>query len=79
MQLNGNGYPQTRTNGEKKFLHHIVMNTTQIIDHINGNKLDNRRPNLRLADASLNNLNKHSSSRNTSGVIGVSWSSRDQK
>lgn len=44
-----------------------------LIDHINGNKSDNRIVNLREATHSQNLHNAKRSSRNTSGVKGVSW------
>lgn len=42
------------------------------VDHINENKLDNRRKNIRICTKSQNSLNKGLSQRNTSGFIGVS-------
>jgi hypothetical protein len=45
------------------------------IDHINGNKSDNRLCNLRVATRSQNNINRVRPPRNnTSGVRGVSYS-----
>lgn len=49
------------------------------IDHINGVRQDNRIENLRAADAVLNAKNMRRSNRNTSGILGVSWSRRDKK
>jgi hypothetical protein len=43
------------------------------IDHINGDKIDNRYSNLRLATPSQNQANKGMRSDNTSGVKGVTW------
>lgn len=56
-------------------IHHGYIPT--MIDHVNGNKADNRIVNLRPATSSQNNMNRVSS-RNRSGVIGVSFDSRTQ-
>ena len=43
------------------------------IDHINGDRSDNRIVNLRIADQQTNARNIRLPKDNTSGVIGVSW------
>jgi hypothetical protein len=45
----------------------------QKIDHINRNKQDNRKSNLRLVSNSLNGFNIDLQSNNTSGKTGVSY------
>lgn len=48
------------------------------IDHINRNKLDNRRNNLRICTKSQNNTNREAPANNTSGYKGVSFHRRDK-
>lgn len=49
------------------------------IDHINGDRLDNRLANLRLADQSQNCMNARLRSDSTTGVKGVSFHRRSNK
>lgn len=52
---------------------------THQLDHINGNRSDNRLCNLREADYSLNAKNSSKHAKNTSGVSGVSWHAKAKK
>lgn len=56
-------------------LHRVIAQAPEgvAVDHINGNALDNRRVNLRLAYASGNQRNRSINRNNTSGFKGVSW------
>jgi len=54
------------------YIHRLIMDAkeNEIIDHINQDKTDNRRNNLRLATKSLNSLNSHKV-RSSTGYRGV--------
>lgn len=49
------------------------------IDHINRDRLDNRKENLRIATRSQNNMNSKIPVNNTSGFKGVSWHKQNKK
>ena len=62
--------------GQSTTLHREIMGLvpgqrTKIVDHINGNKLDNRRANLRVCTTAQNAWNSVLYSTNTSGYKGV--------
>jgi len=74
MRLSGDRYPilVCGTNPVKYIqLSHFVINARkgQIVDHINGDPLDNRRKNLRIVTARQNALNRKSKS--STGFFGV--------
>ncbi len=63
-------------NGSKEIrehMHHILLIPREgfVNDHINGNRADNRKCNLRYATISQNNMNTKQRKDNTSGVKGV--------
>lgn len=49
------------------------------LDHINGDRCDNRLSNLRPVTRQENCRNRAKSSRNSSGVVGVLWAPRHRK
>lgn len=64
-----------------RLLHRLIMAAPDWadVDHINGNPLDNRRINLRLATHSNNQKNMAKHKDNKSGYKGVSWHKRANK
>ncbi|WP_312773304.1 HNH endonuclease [Atlantibacter hermannii] len=50
-----------------------------LVDHINGNREDDRISNLRIATYSQNSMNSKLSSLNSSGFKGVSWKKESKK
>jgi hypothetical protein len=65
------------SNGKRKKikLHRLIMNAepSQIVDHIDGNGLNNQRSNLRFATHQNNTRNSLKYKNNTSGYKGVHW------
>lgn len=49
------------------------------VDHIDGNKLNNTRGNLRIASNAENKMNRDKQSNNTSGYKGVSFHKKYKK
>lgn len=57
------------------FIHRMLLSAEphQLVDHINGDGLDNRRCNLRIANKAQNSMNSKKRSDNTSGFRGVAF------
>ncbi len=78
--LNPKGYVGTTPCGRGRLLHRLILGSVrgQIVDHINGDKLDNRRANLRHVSEQMNAINVHFLyATNKSGYRGVAWVERD--
>lgn len=80
------GYARTSRNIDKQQvtsrLHHMIVGKPvgkMVIDHINGDRLDNRRENLRIVTQSMNRLNSKIDARNTTGLTGVSYDAKKSK
>lgn len=82
---NGNGYRRGSLLDVKLYAHRVVwlMATgawpAAQLDHINGDRSDNRLENLREATDAMNAVNKARADTNTSGVTGVSLCKRSGK
>src|SRR4051812_25890520 len=72
------GYAISWKNGR---MHRFIMNAEkgQIVDHINGNKLDNRKSNLRFVTASQNAQNRPKKEGCSSKYIGVTYNKNEKK
>ena len=81
------GYSYIIYKGKYFFLHRLIMDlpreydekTTLIVDHKNGNTLDNRKKNLRVCKKEMNPINCKTYKNNTSGCKGVCWRKERRK
>lgn len=81
--VNDGRYISTTVNNKTIRLHNLIMPDVSkekgiYVDHINRNRYDNRRENLRYVTPTENAQNSSKSNLNTSGIIGVWWSNKDK-
>lgn len=77
--INGGGYVVAKIQGRMTYLHRLIMVSAREVDHVNRNKLDNRRLNLRDCDRATNVRNTKIRSDNTSGHRGIGWNKEKLK
>lgn len=74
----GSAYAYRTTHSPRKtiYLHRLLVAASSDlhVDHIDGNRLNNRRGNLRLATRHQNMQNQKLATHNTSGLKGAGWS-----
>jgi hypothetical protein len=78
FEANGRLYWRVRLDGKATFVHRVVhylfngsLESKMIIDHIDGDGLNNNINNLRVVSHGINSRNKSKSKNNSSGITGV--------
>ena len=74
-------YVHARIDKKWTYLHRYLLNVKNRknqVDHIDRNRLNNQKSNLRMADNQKNAYNQKIKKNNKTGVSGVVWSKRDQ-
>lgn len=68
-------YVSSRYNNKHYAFHRLIMNCPKYkqVDHINHNPLDNRKQNLRICTAKINNQNKVINNSKSSGHRNIYW------
>ncbi len=71
----------SRDGGRQWKMHRVIMKAkkNQWVDHIDGNKLNNQRSNLRFATRLQNSRNRKLNKNSKSGFKGVTWCKKHEK
>ena len=85
--INSHGYIRTSIDGKQYKVHRLIwvlmtgdsLLPTDLIDHIDHDKLNNKWENLRKVTSAENSQNRSVSKNNTSGFTGVHWSKKIEK
>jgi hypothetical protein len=82
--VNGKGYLETKLDGKFIKVHRVVFEmhhgyAPEVIDHIDGNRQNNKIDNLRAATDGENKYNQKIYKSNTSGAKGVMWHEKYKK
>ena len=82
--LGTGGYVRTlyKNSNHSICLHRVILGITdsnKFVDHVNMNRLDNRKSNLRIVNKSQNSMNRITQSNNSCGFRGISKDKRRNK
>ena len=82
--VNSQGYEQVSYKAKKHKTHRLIVlwhgfELGDEVDHIDGNKQNNKIENLRIVTKNQNQWNSKTRSDNKSGIKGVQWHKRDCK
>lgn len=74
-------YSNGKHNSKFFLMHRLILNAPKgkQVDHIDGNRLNNTRGNIRIATRKQNLLNRGKTIKNKSGFKGVYWDSRQKR
>jgi hypothetical protein len=74
-------YAERQEEGKTLSMGRLILDAEpgEIVDHINGNGLDNRKCNLRIVTKSQNGANMRLHKINSSGFKGVHWDKKNKK
>lgn len=85
INKSSHGYLRGSLYNKRYYAHRVIWAMVNLewprnlIDHVNGNKMDNRIDNLREATTAQNSWNQGISKSNTSGYKGVCWCNTTKK
>lgn len=83
--VRGTKAEHTKNGGTTERMHRIILGLAaggkdpRMVDHINGDRLDNRRENLRICSNAENGRNRGAQRNNSSGLKGVMWHPQSRK
>lgn len=75
VDVGGRWYAQSRIDGRNVYMHRFLLAPPRgmVVDHANGDGLDNRRTNIRICTQGENLLNRGANRTSTSIYKGVGW------